>query len=89
MIYLFYFLSVLLTLSILYFTKYKLSEKEDFSEKLTAPLWSYLLFIFVSFIPIINLIIYIGGIVAMIGAVKDEDLYYKKGWFIKLLTKEF
>lgn len=89
MIYLFYFLSVLLTLSILYFTKCKLSEKEDFSEKLTAPLWSYLLLIFVSFIPILNLIVYIVGMVGMISAVKDKDLYYKKGWFIKLLTKEF
>lgn len=67
----------------------KLYDDKYFDKKVTFPLWFYGAALLASFIPILGIIGLIFLIVSMINAINQKDIYYKPGWFIKLLTKKF
>lgn len=81
---------ITLLLNFILFSQFKRRSYEDknFTEKIKVPVWVYLIYFVLAIIPVIGIIAFGFWIWLFIQFLKDADVYYKPGWFIKLLSKE-
>lgn len=76
------------TIVLVYLASIKFYEDEELTIKCTSEVYYYLLFIFISLIPFIGFIMIGLFIYSTINELNNEEIFYKKGWFTKLLTKK-
>jgi len=86
--YILLFIQVVLMIWLLTILSTKLYYDKQLEEKAKFPIWFYGIIILTSLIPIIGIMGLVILIYSLFNSLNQMDVYYKPGWFIKLLTKE-